>query len=187
LEQEENIRAEREKALRFLDGVSSTLDSRPRSEQDHVEKSIREAIARVKEGAEQLERQCRELENDKKQVKHKLDKRKSELERAQKRLASMANVRMPFMDEYEALEVELGEEYKLYVQKHRNLDFLERELDLFDKVRRDIQCSAMQYTMGTSKCVPLSWSSLPMRWLRVYRLAKCPPPPPPFSLSSLSS
>jgi clusterin-associated protein 1 len=38
------------------------------------------------------------------------------------------------MDEYERLESELAEEYEVYLVKFRNLDFLEHELDLHNRV-----------------------------------------------------
>ena len=39
------------------------------------------------------------------------------------------------MDEYEKLEGELAEEYDVYLEKFRNLDFLEHELDVHNRVR----------------------------------------------------
>ncbi len=41
-----------------------------------------------------------------------------------------------FMDEYEKLEGELAEEYDVYLEKFRNLDFLEHELDVHNRVRQ---------------------------------------------------
>jgi hypothetical protein len=43
--------------------------------------------------------------------------------------------RPAFMDEYEKLEGELAEEYEVYLEKFRNLDYLEHELDLYNRVR----------------------------------------------------
>lgn len=40
------------------------------------------------------------------------------------------------MEEYERLEKELAEEYETYVERFRNLDYLEHELDVYNKVRR---------------------------------------------------
>ena len=64
-----------------------------------------------------------------------INKRKADLDRNQSRLQSLANVRPPFMDEYERLESELAEEYETYVERFRNLDYLEHELDVYNKVR----------------------------------------------------
>lgn len=38
------------------------------------------------------------------------------------------------MDEYEKLEGELADEYNIYLEKFRNLDYLEHELDMHSKV-----------------------------------------------------
>ncbi len=38
-------------------------------------------------------------------------------------------VRPAYMDEYELLEVELGDLFRIYLEKHRNLDYLQSQLD----------------------------------------------------------
>jgi hypothetical protein len=48
---------------------------------------------------------------------------------------SLRCCRPAFMDEYERLERELAEEYDAYVTRFRNLDFLQHELDVHNKVR----------------------------------------------------
>lgn len=64
-----------------------------------------------------------------------ISKRKKDLDRANQRLAELKEVRPAFMDEYERLEEELQEQYQLYVERFRNLDYLEGELDKINKVR----------------------------------------------------
>jgi clusterin-associated protein 1 len=39
------------------------------------------------------------------------------------------------MDEYEKLEKDLVRHYEGYLERFRNLDFLENELDMYHKVR----------------------------------------------------
>ena len=41
------------------------------------------------------------------------------------------------MDEYEALEKELQKLYTVYVEKYRNLDYLEHELDRYRKLEEE--------------------------------------------------
>ena len=94
-----------------------------------MERSVREAIQAVQDNVTSLEQQCRELETEKKQLTSRKDKVTSELERNNRQLQNLQNVRPAFMDEYERLEQELSEEYDMYIQKFRNLDYLERELD----------------------------------------------------------
>lgn len=38
-------------------------------------------------------------------------------------------MRPPYMDEYERLQMELERIYTLYIEKFRNLDYLEKELE----------------------------------------------------------
>ena len=80
------------------------------------------------------------LENsasDEANLEMKIEKKKAEFERNQKRLRSLANVRPAFMDEYEKLEGELSKQYKVYVEKHRNLSYLEHLLEEHNKVEQD--------------------------------------------------
>ena len=80
------------------------------------------------------------LENsagDEANLEMKIEKKKAELERNQKRLRSLANVRPAFMDEYERLEVELSKQYEVYVEKHRNVSYLEHLLEEHNRVEQD--------------------------------------------------
>lgn len=108
-----------------------------------------------------LEKQAADLLADQRNLEAKLKKRQQELERGEKRLQSLQTVRCEgrsacscvyhtltahpprrpaFMDEYEKLEGELAEEYEIYLEKFRNLDYLEHELDLHSKVRGFVRC-----------------------------------------------
>ncbi len=75
--------------------------------------------------------------SDEANLEIKIEKKKAELERNQKRLRSLANVRPAFMDEYEKLDVELSKQYELYVEKHRNLSYLEHLLEEHNKVEQN--------------------------------------------------
>ncbi|KAJ3124150.1 Clusterin-associated protein 1, partial [Physocladia obscura] len=67
----------------------------------------------------------------------KIDKRKSELERAEKRLKSLQGVRPAYMDDYEKIEVELVKLYEIYMDKFRNLSYLEQQLEEHDRLEQD--------------------------------------------------
>ena len=60
-------------------------------------------------------------------------RRGNELEQTKKRHAKMKNFRPAFMDEYEKLEKELQQLYLNYVERYRNIEYLEVELDKFRK------------------------------------------------------
>ncbi|KDO21374.1 hypothetical protein SPRG_13687 [Saprolegnia parasitica CBS 223.65] len=118
LENELDVREARSNALRFLDTHK------------FLEKSIKELIAGVSENVESMERQCAELDAEEKALSAKIKKAQGDLERSEKRLKSLQNVRPAFMDEYEKLEKELERQYAIYCERFRNLDYLQRELDL---------------------------------------------------------
>merc|ERR1712100_911842 len=59
------------------------------------------------------------------------------LERLNKQLSRLVTVRPQFMDEYEKLERELERLYDQYLERFRNLDYLEHELDLLNKAEQN--------------------------------------------------
>ena len=77
------------------------------------------------------------LEKDEKTLEEKIKRQSVELERAEKRLKSLTNVRPAFMDEYERLEQELEKLYTKYVEKMRNVDYLEHQLDLYNQTEEE--------------------------------------------------
>merc|ERR1712134_156699 len=86
-------------------------------------------IIGVDEQVTSLEKQCQDFAHDEKKISKQIRKKRTELERHEKRLKSLENVRPAFMDEYEKLEVDLKREYEVYLEKFRNLDYLEHRLD----------------------------------------------------------
>merc|ERR1719377_130068 len=86
-------------------------------------------VGQVTDQTEQLRGMLGNLEADEANLQQKIDKKKSELDRHQKRLQSLQTVRPAFMDEFERLEEELSAHYHYYLQSHRNLSYLESELE----------------------------------------------------------
>jgi clusterin-associated protein 1 len=130
LGKEKDLRASREKALEFLDSISRNLDSN--TEQDYIERCIRDLIKNQNDTMEQMEDMVKNLKQDEAELDNKIKRRGAELERAEKRYQGIEKVRPEFMDEYDRLEGELQRFYTLYVEKFKNLDFLEHELDLYN-------------------------------------------------------
>merc|ERR550537_1356698 len=128
---EADCRKEREKAINFLDGISRNLGSN--SEIEAIERAVGGVLGAHKSQLEQMKAMTEELQNDEKSLESKIKKKRQELERQRKRLDSLTTVRPAFMDEYEQLEQELEKYYDQYVGRFRNLDYLEHELDRFNK------------------------------------------------------
>merc|ERR1719502_80305 len=135
LGKERDVKAERARALRFLDAISSNLEST--AEGQHIEKSISVLVSGVKETITSMTKHCDELEHDEKNLRARISKKQADLERNEKRLKSLQTVRPAFMDEYEKLEVELQHHYEKYLERFRNLDYLEHELDLYNKSEKE--------------------------------------------------
>jgi len=152
---ESSMRSKREKALNFLEAVSSRLDRN--SEQEYVEKALQDCVEEVTRNYDALEEQHKELQKDVDQMNKKIKKKTHELERTEKRLQSLQTVRPAFMDEYERLEAELQTYYDAYLERFRNLDYLEHELqtykdrDLEQAGERDRRLKKLQHKLAREK------------------------------------
>lgn len=71
---------------------------------------------------------------DNEKLENLIKKKSRELQRLDKRLKSLTNVRPAFMDEYERQEKELEMLYNIYLEKFRNIDYLENQLDLYNQM-----------------------------------------------------
>eukprot|EP00949_MAST-11_sp_MAST-11-sp1_P003718 g3718.t1 len=137
LKQEKDLRDARNKALRLLDALSSNMGSD--HEQAAVRRKLHELVAEANDNVAGLTRQVKELESDRKSLTTKIKKKTADLERNEKRLRSLQTVRPAFMDEYEKLEGDLERHYELYLERFRNLDYLEHELDMYSRSEREKQ------------------------------------------------
>lgn len=72
------------------------------------------------------------LEKDEKTLEEKIKKRQLDLERVEKRMVNLINVKPAYMDEYLRLEKELERLYSIYLEKFRNLDYLEHQMDRYN-------------------------------------------------------
>jgi clusterin-associated protein 1 len=95
---------------------------------DEVEKAVLSSVDGAAVRLETLTKQLDQLNNDEDTLRSKIKQRKHELERQSKRLMSVQTIKPAFMDEYEVLEQDLQELFKLHCQHYRNVDFYESEL-----------------------------------------------------------
>merc|ERR1719446_711725 len=142
LQRESDTRMDREKALRFLDGMSRNLESN--SEHEVVERAVMSMLGNHGQNLEQLKQMSEELQRDEKQLEQKIRKKRQELERCKKRLTSLVQVRPAFMDEYEQLEQQFERYYEQYVGRFRNLDYLEHALDMLSREENERALKRMQ-------------------------------------------
>jgi len=135
LEKEGELREHREKALNFLENISRNLQSD--NEQVYIEKKVREIIQQQTENIKEMHTVVNNLEKDEKVLDEQIKRQTQALEREEKKLKSMINVKPAYMDEYERLEQELERYYSLYLEKFRNLDYLEHQMDLYHQIEEE--------------------------------------------------
>ncbi|XP_065588552.1 clusterin-associated protein 1 isoform X2 [Cyrtonyx montezumae] len=96
---------------------------------NEAEKMMKVAIDCVLEQVQKTKDMLNNVALDEANLEAKIEKRKLELERSQKRLQTLQSVRPAFMDEYEKIEEQLQKQYTSYLEKFRNLTYLEQLLD----------------------------------------------------------
>lgn len=127
LSKEKELRDARTKALDFLDTMGNG--------QEYIEKCVRDLMSGQDSQIEQMKEMVGKLQQSEAQLQSKIERRGAELDRAKKRLQGIASVRPEHLDErhqYEKLEAELEKFYQMYIDKFKNLDYLENQLDLWN-------------------------------------------------------
>lgn len=106
-------------------------------ELNELENGIKKSIISVKDEIKKTNQMLDNIASDEANLEAKIDKKKQELERNQKRLRSLETVRPAYMDEYEKLEEELKKAYETFMEKHRNLSYLEQLLEDINRAEQD--------------------------------------------------
>uniref|UniRef100_A0A673UQ40 Clusterin associated protein 1 n=1 Tax=Suricata suricatta TaxID=37032 RepID=A0A673UQ40_SURSU len=96
---------------------------------NETEKVLRIAIKDILAQVQKMKDLLNNVASDEANLEAKIEKRKLELERNRKRLQTLQSVRPAFMDEYEKIEEELQKQYDVYLEKFRNLAYLEQQLE----------------------------------------------------------
>ncbi|XP_035809641.2 clusterin-associated protein 1 homolog isoform X2 [Amphiprion ocellaris] len=104
---------------------------------NETEKALRASIKEVLESVEKTKDMLSNVVSDETSLDAKIEKKKQELERNRKRLQTLQSVRPAFMDEYEKIEEELQKQYDTYVEKFKNLSFLESQLDEYHRLEQE--------------------------------------------------
>ncbi|XP_071976246.1 clusterin-associated protein 1 isoform X3 [Engystomops pustulosus] len=104
---------------------------------NETEKVLRTSIREVLDQCQKMRDFLTNASSDELNLESKIEKRRKELERNRARLQTLQSVRPAFMDEYEKLEEELQKQYEIYMDKYRNLCFLEQQLDDHHRVEQE--------------------------------------------------
>ncbi len=127
LDRETELKAKREQSLSVLESVLKDYNDSNVDVDGHVKKLIAEQLRANSE----LEEYYRSLELKEKETLEKLKKKRVELERNEKKLKSLSKTKPAYIEELERHEKELERLYQVYLDKTRNLHYLE---DLFEKI-----------------------------------------------------
>ncbi|XP_054627865.1 uncharacterized protein LOC129179064 isoform X2 [Dunckerocampus dactyliophorus] len=92
-----------------------------------TEKALRHAIKEVLESVEKTKAMLKNVVSDVTSLDAKKEKKNWQLEMNQRRLQTLQSVRPLFMDEYERIEEQLEEQYKVQVENFANYFFLESQ------------------------------------------------------------
>merc|ERR1711968_32605 len=91
----------------------------------------------LREEGKNMEEMCSKLQDDETSLQEKIAKKEQDLDRCKKRLKDLENVRPAFMDEFEKLEKELVKIYGTYVEKFRNVEYLEHQLEQYNQAEQE--------------------------------------------------
>ncbi|XP_041085909.1 clusterin-associated protein 1 homolog [Polyodon spathula] len=104
---------------------------------NETEKALRAAVKEALEHVQKTKDTLNNVASDEANLEAKIEKKKLELERNQKRLQTLQSVRPAFMDEYEKIEEDLQKQYETFVDKFRNLCYLEQQLEDYHRVEQE--------------------------------------------------
>merc|ERR1712070_191095 len=104
---------------------------------DKVETEINQMATSLRGESDRMEDLCKKLQEDEESLQEKIQKKQADLDRCKKRLKDLENVRPAFMDEFEKLEKELVKIYGTYVEKFRNVEYLEHQLEQYNQAEQE--------------------------------------------------
>ena len=131
LDKEKGLKASRETAIDYLDGISKGYDDQKDGE---IEKKIKSILTNQEKALEQLDTHVNELKQKENELNQELQVKRVELERAEKRLESLHHAQPAHMTEVGQYENELSIIYRLYVEKIRNHDYLQSRVEKYQKL-----------------------------------------------------
>lgn len=98
-------------------------------EHEEVERLLKGSVQMMSQEMNKLNGMIDSVQSNLASLDGKIEKRKGDLDRSQKRLLTLKKVRPAFMDEFEQLQTELSQVYKVYVNRFRCLAFLQNKIE----------------------------------------------------------
>ncbi|ODM97131.1 Clusterin-associated protein 1 [Orchesella cincta] len=98
-------------------------------EHEEVERLLKGSVQMMSQEMSKLSGMIDSVQSNLASLDGKIEKRRGDLDRSQKRLLTLKKVRPAFMDEFEQLQTELSQVYKVYVNRFRCLAFLQNRIE----------------------------------------------------------
>lgn len=133
MSKETELKVKRQESLKFLQKLSQNYGSENDSH-EYIKKCVTTLLDNQKESIAEMEKYVKSLADDERTLEEKIKRKNLEIERANKRLKSMSSVKPAFVEELERNEKELERLYTVYLEKFRNLDWLEHEVDKYNDI-----------------------------------------------------
>jgi len=128
LGKEDQLKEKRKDAIRFIEKLSKNYSG---DEHSYIKAEVEKLISQQKESVNAMESYVKNLREDERTLEEKIKRKNMDIERANKRLKGMS-VKPAYMEEMEAHERELEKLYAVYLEKHRNLSYLNNLVDVYN-------------------------------------------------------
>eukprot|EP00485_Elphidium_margaritaceum_P006676 CAMPEP_0202692964 /NCGR_PEP_ID=MMETSP1385-20130828/7206_1 /ASSEMBLY_ACC=CAM_ASM_000861 /TAXON_ID=933848 /ORGANISM="Elphidium margaritaceum" /LENGTH=288 /DNA_ID=CAMNT_0049348577 /DNA_START=366 /DNA_END=1232 /DNA_ORIENTATION=- len=127
-----------ENVLLFINELSHSIDDYDNGVRKSMEQTLHALIDAIDDDIHDLhDSKLVEMQQNMQVLQKKVDHKQQELERLQKRLLSLKTMKPAFVEEYEALEAKNIGVYNLYVEKFKNLSFLQSQLDKYRMIENE--------------------------------------------------
>lgn len=141
LAKETELKEKRDFSISVLETILKEQGTSTAGNDKHVKRLIDEQLRQNVE----MEEYFKSLENKERDLLEKIRKRKMDSERIEKKLKSISTIKPAYVEEMERYEKELERIFQLYVDKSRNLDYLEHLFEQINIQDRDKQGQIKKY------------------------------------------
>ena len=133
LGKEEQLKEKRRESIKFIEKLSKNYSG---DEHSYIKGEVEKLINQQKESVNAMESYVKNLREDERTLEDKIKRKNLDIERANKRLKGMS-VKPAYMEEMEEQERELEKLYLVYLEKFRNLGYLNNLVDVYNAKESD--------------------------------------------------
>lgn len=127
-------------AIKFIDELSKNFTSDSGNENQYIQKCVNDLIKEQTDNIEEMMKYEETLKEDERSLEEKIKRKTLEIQRAENKLNRYKNGggnKNPFTDEMERLEKDIEKVYSDYLDRFRNLDYLEHKVDQYNELEKE--------------------------------------------------